>query len=60
MASGDLAVEKELARHREYRTLTRTELEGESRRDLQLLAKQYCIPANIKSNEIIDEILRVG
>ena len=59
MASGDLAVEKELARHREYRTLTRTELEGESRRDLQLLAKQYCIPANIKSNEIIDEILRV-
>ena len=59
MASGDLAVEKELARHREYRTLTRTELEGKSRRDLQLLAKQYCIPANIKSNKIIDEILRV-
>ena len=59
MASGDLAVEKELARHREYRTLTRTELEGESRRDLQLLAKQYYIPANIKSNKIIDEILRV-
>ena len=60
MASGDLAVEKELAerraaRRREYRT----ELEGESRRDLQLLAKQYCIPANIKSNKIIDEILRV-
>ena len=60
MASGDRAVEKELAerraaRRREYRT----ELEGESRRDLQLLAKQYCIPANIKSNKIIDEILRV-
>ena len=60
MASGDLAVEKEpaeqrAARRREYRT----ELEGESRRDLQLLAKEYCIPANIKSNKIIDEILRV-
>ena len=54
MASGDRKVEKELAR-REHRT----ELEGESRRDLQLLAKQYCIPANIKSNKIIDEILRV-
>ena len=54
MASGDHKVEKELAR-REHRT----ELEGESRRDLQLLAKQYCIPANIKSNKIIDEILRV-
>ena len=54
MASGDRKVEKELAR-REHRT----ELECESRRDLQSLAKQYCIPANLKSNEIIDEILRV-
>ena len=54
MASGDRKVEKELAR-REYRT----ELEGESRRDLQSLAKQYCIPANLKNNEIIDEILHM-
>ena len=63
MASGDRKVEKELARRdigwpaiwREHCT----ELEGESRRDLQMLAKQYCIPANLKSNEIIDEILRM-
>ena len=48
------SIEKELAR-REYRT----ELEGESRRDLQSLAMQYCIPANLKSNEIIDEILHM-
>ena len=54
MASGDRKVENERAR-REHRT----ELEGESRRDLQSLAKQYCIPANLKSNEIIDEILRM-
>ena len=54
MASGDRKVEKERAR-REYRT----KLEGESRRDLQSLAKQYCIPANLKSNEIIDEILHM-
>ena len=53
MASGDRKVERELARR-----VHRTELEGESRRDLQSLAKQYCIPANLKSNEIIDEILR--
>ena len=52
MASGDRKVEKELAR-REYRT----KLEGESRKDLQSLAKQYFIPANLKNNEIIDEIL---
>ena len=54
MASGDRKVEKELVR-REYRT----ELEGESRRDFQSLAKQYCIPANLKNNEIIDEILHM-
>ena len=82
MASGDLAVEKELARHlpltmeewwgqrvaamasedreveeelarREYRT----ELEGKSRTDLQSLAKDYGIPANLKSNVLIDGIL---
>ena len=47
MASGDREVEKERAR-REHRT----KLEGESRKDLQSLAKQYCIPANFKSNEI--------
>ena len=52
MASGDRKVEKELTR-REFRT----KLEGESRRDLQSLAKQYCIPANLKSNELIDQIL---
>ena len=52
MASGDREVEKELAR-REYRT----ELEGKSRRDLQSLAKDYGIPANLKSNAIIDGIL---
>ena len=54
MASGDRKVEKELTR-REYRT----KLEGGFRKDLQWLAKQYCIPANLKSNEIIDEILRM-
>ena len=54
MASGDRKVEKELAR-REFRT----KLEGESRRDLQSLAKQYCIPANLKNNEIIDEIFHM-
>ena len=45
-------VEKELAR-REYRT----ELECKSRTDLQSLAKDYGIPANLKSNAIIDGIL---
>ena len=54
MASGDREVEKELTR-REYCT----KLEGESRKDLQSLAKQYCIPANLKNNEIIDEILHM-
>ena len=54
MASGDREVEKERAR-REHRT----KLEGESRKDLQSLAKQYRIPANFKSNEIIDEILHM-
>ena len=54
MASGDRKVAKELAR-REYRTA----VEGKSRRDLQSLAKQYCIPANLKSNVIIDEIVHM-
>ena len=53
MASEDREVEKELAR-REYRT----ELECKSRTDLQSLAKDYGIPANLKSNIIIDGILR--
>ena len=82
MASGDLAVEKELARHlpltmeewwgqrvaamasedreveeelarREYRT----ELKCKSRTDLQSLAKDYGIPANLKSNVLIDGML---
>ena len=52
MASKDREVEKELAR-REYRI----ELECKSRRDLQSLAKNYRIPANLKSNAIIDGIL---
>ena len=55
MASGDRKVEEELARH-EYRT----KLEGKTRRELQSLAKDYYfIPANLKSNAIIDEILRM-
>ena len=54
MASGDREVEKERAR-REHRT----KLEGESRKDLQSLAKQHCIPANLKSKEIIDQILHL-
>ena len=53
IASEDRAVEKETSR-REYRT----KLECKSRRDLQALAKEFCIPANLKSNEIIDGILR--
>ena len=52
MASEDREVEEELAR-REYRT----ELECKSRTDLQSLAKDYGIPANLKSNVIIDGIL---
>ena len=52
MASGDRKVEKQLTR-REFRT----KLEGESRGDLQKLAKQYCIPANLKSDALIDQIL---
>ena len=52
MASGDREVEEKTSR-REYRT----ELEGKSRRDLQSLAKDYGIPANLKSNAIIDTIL---
>ena len=50
MASEDREVEKELAR-REYRT----ELECKSRTDLQSLAKDYGIPANLKSNVILME-----
>ena len=52
MASEDREVEEELAR-REYRT----ELKCKSRTDLQSLAKDYGIPANLKSNVIIDGIL---
>ena len=53
MASEDREVEEELARRREYRT----ELKCKSRTDLQSLAKDYGIPANLKSNVIIDGIL---
>ena len=53
MASEDREVEVELARRRVYRT----ELEGKSRRELQSLAKDYGIPANLKSNVLIDGML---
>ena len=53
MASEDREVEVELARRRKYRT----ELECKSRRELQSLAKDYGIPANLKSNVLIDGML---